>query len=141
MNKLIAGVIIIVLNILLSQFLPWWNFVPIVIVVVCFMKLKASASWIVPALSLMILWFIQIVLLDHQTDFRSSGKIADLFDAPGVLAYLIPVLGVGLMAALSGAITYLLRTAFNKTTGLVDGEMHIDDYQETQSDLKDKGII
>jgi len=141
MNKLIAGILIIALNFLLSQFLPWWNFIPVVIIVVWLMKLKASSSWIIPALSLMLLWLIQILLMDQKTDFRSSERIASIFEAPGLVAYLVPVLGVGLLAALSGLIAYLLRTSFDKTEEMVESEMHLDDYQDTQSDLKDKGII
>ena len=141
MNKLIAAVSIIALNLLLSLFLPWWNVIPIVIIVVILTKLKASSSWIIPAISLMTLWLIQIFLLDQKTDFRSSERIASIFDAPGVMAYLIPALGVGLIGALSGAIGYLLRSFNQQKTHNEQSEMHIDDYQDTQPDLKDKGIV
>lgn len=140
MNKLIAAVLIIVLNFLLSQFLPWWNFIPLVIIVVWIMRLSASASWMVPALSLMILWLAQIFILDQKTGFRSSERIADIFDAPGLISYLIPILGVGLLATLAGMIAYLLRTSFQQQIA-TETEMHIDDYHDTQSDLRDKGII
>jgi len=141
MNKLIAGILIIVFNYFLSPFLPWWNFIPVVIIVVWLMKLKQSSSWLVPALGLMLSWALQILLLDQKTGFRSSERIAGIFEAPGVVAYLVPVIGVGLMAALSGAIAFLLRTFFSKVDPISESEMHLDDYQDTQSDLKDKGII
>lgn len=140
MNKLIAAILIIGLNLLLSQFLPWWNFIPVVILVVILMKLSASASWTIPAISLMISWLIQIFLLDQKTGFRSSGRIADIFDAPGLIAYLIPVMGVGVLATLSGIIGYLLRTSFQKNARL-QSEMNLDDYKETQPNLRDKGIL
>jgi len=141
MNKLIAGILIIVVNLVLSQFMPWWNFIPVVLVVVWLMKLKASSSWTIPALSLMLSWAVQIILLDQKTGFRSSERIAGIFEAPGLVAYLIPVLGVGLLAAISGAIAYLLRSSFSKANSIAGSEMHLDDYQDTQPDLKDKGII
>lgn len=141
MNKLIAAIVIIALNLGLSQFLPWWNFIPIVFLVVLITKLKASSSWVVPALSLMLLWLVQIFLTDQKTGFRSSERIAAIFESPGVVAYLVPVIGVGLLAALSGIVAYLLRTSFQKKNVLEKSEMHLDDYQETQPDLKDKGIV
>lgn len=141
MNKLVASVLMIALNLLLSQFFPWWNVIPVVMLVVFLTKLKAASSWIIPGLSLMTLWLIQIFILDQKTGFRSSDRIAAIFDASGVFAYLIPVIGIGLISALSGIIAYLLRTAFHKENSVLQSEMHIDDYQETQPDLNDKGIV
>lgn len=141
MNKLIAAALIIVLSLGLSQFLPWWNFIPVVVLVVWLLKLRASSSWIIPSVSMMLLWLIQIFMLDQKTEFRSSERIAAIFDAPGLVSYLVPVLGIGLLAALSGIIAYLLRTTFSKKDSSVRSDMHLDDYQETQPDLKDTGII
>jgi len=141
MNKLTAAILIIALNFILSQFLAWWNFIPVVFLVVWLCKLNRFSSWAIPALSLGLSWLLQIILLDIKTGFRSSERIAGIFETPGVLAYLIPVLGVALLAAISGLISYLLRTSFFKADKIAREEMNLDDYQETQSDLKNKGIV
>lgn len=140
MNKLIAGILIVGLNLLLSQFLPWWNIIPVCFLVVVLFKLNGKSSWFIPAIFLMLSYLIQIFLLDQSTGFRSSERIASIFSSPGFSAYLIPSIGVGIIGGLSGFIAYLFRTAFKKEE-LVQEEMSIKDYKDTQPDLRDKGIV
>lgn len=142
MNKLIAFVLIIILHLALSLFLPWWNFIPVVFIVVAFMKLPARASWMIPSLSIMLLWLFQILWLDFGTDFRSSQRIADIFGAPGFVSYLIPVLTCGILAALSGYLSNLIfyKKEVKEITEFEDS-MSIDEYKENTPGLEDKDLI
>lgn len=142
MNKLLAGLLIVLAHFGLSFFLPWWSIIFISIIVVIAFKLKGKASWLIPSFSIMISWLIQILLLDQKSNFRSSQRIADIFEAPGIVSYIIPILTVGLIAGLSGYLGYLL---FSKGKNIVNQEeeetMTIDEYKDNTPGLEDKGII
>lgn len=142
MNRLLAFVLVIVGNFLASMTLPWWNLIIVSFIVVAICRLKSKASWSIPALGIMLLWLVQMVLLDQKTGFRSSQRIADIFDAPGFVSYVIPILTAGILAALSGYLAYLI---FHREDRLVQQEteesMTIDEYKENTPGLEDKGII
>ena len=142
MNKLIAFVLIIIGNFVLSLWFPWWNMIIVVMLVVAVTKLKARASWFIPAISILLLWLVQIVLMDQQTGFRSSQRIADIFGAPGVVSYLVPVISATLLAGLSGYLSYLIFHREEKVLASeLEKDMTIDEYKNNTPGLEDKGII
>lgn len=142
MNKLFAIIAIIVGHLLLNLLLPWWNIALASFLVVVLFNLKKVSSWFIPAISIMSLWLVQIFLLDKKTGFRSSERIADLFDAPGFVSYLVPIISAGLIAGLSG---YLACLLFGRKEKLEDSEnkdsMTIEEYKDNTPGLQDKGII
>ena len=140
MNNIRAGVIIAIIHYALSFFLPWWTIIFISLIVVALLKLEAKASWLVPALAIMLSWLIQILILDQKTDFRSSQRIADIFGAQGFVSYFIALSTIGLIAGISGYLAYLL---FGKKElrALEEEKMTIEDYKDNTPGLQDKGII
>lgn len=142
MNKLIAFISIIVLHLALNYVMPWWNIIPVVFVVVAFTKLSSKTSWILPALGIMLLWSVQILWLDQKTGFRSSARIADIFGAPGIVSYLIPILTAGMIAALSGYLSFMIFSK-NKNEEETEAEeiMTIDEYKQNTPGLEDKDLI
>ena len=138
MNKLIAFIFIIVLNYVLSFFLPWWNLIFVVFIIVAFTRLSSKSSWFIPMFAVMASWLVQIFIMDQMTEFRSSQRIAGLFEAPAFASYLIPILTAGLLAALSGYLSYLI---FHKTEKGNEEHMTVEDYRQNTPGLEDKDII
>lgn len=141
MNKILAAVIIIAGHLALNFILPWWNVALISFLVVILFRLKSKASWLIPAMSIMALWLIQIFLLDSKTSMRSSERIASLFDAPGIIAYLVPILTAGIISGLAGYLAYLLFGQKDLSTNEAEESMSIKDYKDNTPGLEDKGII
>jgi len=142
MNKFLAGLLIIIMHYALSIFLPWWTIVFLSFIIVALFKLEGKSSWLIPSMSIMLSWLIQILILDQKTNFRSSQRIADLFDAPGFVSYIVPIITVGLVAGLSGYLAHLFFSK-NEEVGIVEEEerMTIDEYKDNTPGLEDRGII
>ncbi len=141
MNKIVATVSIIILHLTLNQFLPWWNIIPVVVLIIFLTKLKSKASWLIPSLSVMAIWLIQILWLDQKTGFRSSQRIADIFGAPGIISYLVPILSIGLIAGLSGYLGKLFSDRPQEIELHFEEDMDIDDYKNNTPSMKGKDIV
>ena len=142
MNKIFATIIIIVGHLALNFILPWWNIALISFLAVIILRLKSKASWFIPAISIMALWSVQIILLDLRTDMRSSERIALLFNAPGFVAYLVPIITAGIISGLAGYLGFLLFGQKDTSTLIEQKEsMSIKDYKDNTPGLEDKGII
>lgn len=142
MNKFLAGLLILIAHFALSFFLPWWTITFISFIAVALFKLRGVSSWLIPALTMMISWMVQILILDQKTNFRSSQRIADIFEAPGIVSYVIPIISIAIVAGLSGYLAYLILG--NKEKVRIEEQeesMTIDEYRENTPGLEDKGII
>lgn len=140
MNKLFCVILIIGLHLVMNMFLPWWNIAIASGIAVLLTRVKGVLSFLLPAITISILWGIWILILDQKTGFYSSERIADLFEAPGVLAFAIPIAGAFLIAGIGGMIANLLSNVI-KTKTAETNQMDLEDYKMTQPDLDDKDLI
>ena len=142
MNKFLAGLLIVVTHFALSFYLPWWTIIFISFIAAALFKLRGVTSWLIPAVGMMISWMVQILILDKKTNFRSSQRIADIFEASGIVSYIIPMISIAIVAGLSGYLAYLILGTKEKVRIEEQEEnMTIDEYKENTPGLEDKGII
>ncbi len=140
MNKLLAVALIIALHLIFNQFLPWWNIALASAIAVMITRIRKSLSFLIPAITVAALWGIWMFILDQKTGFYISQRIAKLFEAQGILSFAIPVAGAFIISGFSGLAGNLLLNTFKKTV-VIENQMNLDDYKESQEDLKEKGIL
>ncbi len=115
MNKFLTFISVIILHLILSQFLPWWNIIPAAMIPVFFLERKASGSFWWPFIGIVLCWGVWILWLDSSSGFHLSDKIAGLLNLAAPFAYLLACIAGGLVAGLSGLFIYLLKGVFEKS--------------------------
>jgi hypothetical protein len=106
----------IFLSYLSGAFMPWWTFVPVIIIVYFLIPMKPGWAFLSGFLSLFILWGGLALMMDTSNHHILSKKIAQLFlknDQYSFLILITTVIGalLGGLSALTGS---LGRSAFLK---------------------------
>lgn len=103
-RKITHFILIIVLAVLLSQFLPWWSVMVSAFITSLLVSLKRGAVFFVPFLAIALLWMVHAYYLSSSNDFILAKKIAILLPLQGNPYLLMVVSGIigGLAAGLSG---------------------------------------
>ena len=103
-RKITHFILIIVLAVLLSQFLPWWSVMVSAFIISLIVSLKKGAVFFVPFLAIAFLWMVQAFYLSSSNDFILAKKIAVLLPLQGnpyLLMVVSAVIG-GLAAGIAG---------------------------------------
>lgn len=114
-RKITHFILIIVLAVLLSQFLPWWSVMISAFITACIVSLKKGAVFFVPFLAIGLLWMVQAFYLSRSNDFILAKKIAILLPLQGnpyLLMVVSAIIG-GLAAGIAGVFGKQCNTLFN----------------------------
>ena len=95
--------VVILVGALIGQiFLPWWVIIPVCLAA-CFWRAKSPlSSFLIPFLSIFVLWSLTATYLSIQNDHLLANRIAQMFELP-VHAGTWMLMAV--LSALPGAIT------------------------------------
>jgi hypothetical protein len=104
MNRTLTNFIAtLIIAFILSLFLPWWSIMLAAFLTAFLMPLKKAAVFIVPFLSVALLWIIQSWILSSTNDYILAKKIATLLPLGGNPFVLMLVSGIigGLAAGIA----------------------------------------
>lgn len=112
--KITHFIIIILIEILLSQFLPWWSIMISAFLTSLFISLKKSAVFFLPFMAIAILWIFHAFYLSSGNDFMLAKKIAVLLPLQGNPYILIILTGIigGVAAGFAGVLGKQCNTIF-----------------------------
>lgn len=115
MRLLPAIVLIALLSFVARQWLPWWSIAP-VSVLVCFgFKLSAARGFLAGFVGVWLFWFAIAWLRDWRNEHMLSARMAELFQLPGSMVFLLLGSLVGaLVGGLAGWSGALLRRAVQR---------------------------
>ena len=105
-DQLINFVVTIFLELILSQFLPWWSVMVAAFVSALFFSLKKAAVFVVPFLAIFLFWSVYAYVGASQNDFVLSKKVAELLPLGGS-EYLL-ILVTGIVGGLAAGVAALL---------------------------------
>ncbi|GGK31066.1 hypothetical protein GCM10007962_26800 [Yeosuana aromativorans] len=113
-RKITHFILIIVLAVLLSQFLPWWSVMVSAFLTSLIVSLKKGAVFFVPFLAIALLWIGQAFYLSSSNDFILAKKIAVLLPLQGNPYLLMAVSAIigGLAAGIAGVFGKQCQTLF-----------------------------
>ena len=105
-----------ILAYLLSIFLPWWSIMFAAFIIGWLIPLGKFSQFLIPFLSVALLWIIQAYMLSSANDFILSKKIATLLMLDGQISLLFLLTGLigGLSAGISGTLGQQCSTIFHK---------------------------
>jgi len=100
----------------LSDFLPWWSFVPFTFVLAAFTSRNGFRAFIAGFLAIALLWIAMEAYLNTLSEGRLTQKVATIFglSSPVILMLAASFLG-GLLGGLSAWSGFLLRRAFSRS--------------------------
>ncbi len=105
-DQLINFVVTIFLELILSQFLPWWSVMVAAFVTALFFPLKKLAVFFTPFVAIFVFWSVYAYVGATQNDFVLSRKVANLFSI-GESEYTL-ILVTGLIGGLAAGVAALL---------------------------------
>jgi hypothetical protein len=112
MKKSLTSLILtVLLAIVLNIFLPWWAIMLAAFLSGFLIDLKNVKVFLIPFLSIMLLWMTNAFLLSSSNDFTLSTKIANLLRLGGNVFLLTLITGIigGLAAGFAGITGTLLK--------------------------------
>ena len=110
-SKLINLTATVIIAIVLSFFLPWWNVMIAAIITGYFVPLKKTSVFTIPFIAIFLYWTIYAFILSNANDFILAKKIAELLQLHGNAYVLILVTGFlgGLTSGISGVFGNQIR--------------------------------
>jgi hypothetical protein len=109
MKHFLPFLLTILLSYLSGVFLPWWTFVPVIIIVYVLIPMKPGRAFLSGFLALFVLWGGLALMMDTSNHHILSKKIAQLFlqnDQYPFLLLITAIIGalLGGLSALTGSL-------------------------------------
>lgn len=103
-NQLLNFVLTLILAFCFSFFMPWWSVMLAAFISACVAPLKGFGIFLIPFLSIFVLWICYAWFLSASNDYILAEKIAVLFPLGGNVLFLLLLTGLigGLAAGFSG---------------------------------------
>ena len=112
MKTLLNLILTAVLAWVITLFTPWWGIMVAALIVALILPLKGIRSFIIPFMSVFLLWAFQAYTLSSANDFTMAEKIATLLPLEGNTTLLLVITAFlgGIAAGSSGLLGQQLRT-------------------------------
>lgn len=118
MKALVAFLLMVVLSIVATLFLPWWIIVPICFLAGMTFTDSAWQAFFIGFLSIFLVWGITATISSYHNDFILLKRMGEIFKAPsGFLLLLGTAILGGLVGSLSSLSGYFLQTINDKPKG------------------------